>query len=719
MLPLLLLVLTLCAAALLAQPGISAAEEAAFFRDLPDERYIVLILSKLGMANRLRSMADWYHVASLSNRTLLVSWEAARGCNAKFSDLFESGPPRMHVLAQSVPAGDEGIAAVETAAQRANMSAIGLYEELETEMWARPHTSFVMRRALALSEHQVLVTTYDGITSVEDVPCQRYMKMHSQFLRDLIPTPATRDLVQEVRGLFKGRTMVGVHYRAHDAQQDWAVVPPLMGNNAAGEFGSGRTFDDFVSAMGGIQQHFAYTDHQGQPASQVRFFIASNDPQAKERLLRAAPDAVAIHGEYSRDSLGGMRFALAEWLLLAQSQLILNTYGSSFAEQAAMVKERPLVGVWEGELVHHHSMFLPYCGHLQFVKAAGRQGTRHSYKEGYDREIDGVALPLQHSGMLAAWGLPSVLVTSDDTRASVETQRTQQQEAGAEAGAGDAADPSEPVSEEALQKAMALSLTSDEGEFAVIGRKTGTDKLTQHGYHRFYPRFLEHFRSLRGAAMLEIGMDKGFSMNLWVEYFPHAFVYGVDKDVQQSGERYAILQADQGDREQMARVMEKVKHPLFLVLDDGSHIPAHQVQCFDQLFSALQPGGVYIVEDMELSYWTRPGMTLYGHRAQYGYRDADSAMELFQALAADVNWEFMSNKHRAQHERIVGGKVSMEVRRQISSITFAQNCIVVMKKTAQEQAYNDRHYRFIDMFDIHPGDAVAAAAAEVEVEVEA
>jgi hypothetical protein len=233
--------------------------------------------------------------------------------------------------------------------------------------------------------------------------------------------------------------------------------------------------------------------------------------------------------------------------------------------------------------------------------------------------------------MLAAWGLHSVLTTTEDAEALALTQRAQQQgtlfaslpgdhtREGAGAGAGTATgagigsgtggavtDPSEqeyPLSEAALQsvhRAMALPLTLDEAEFAVLGRKHGTDKLTQHGYHRFYPRFLEHFRALRGVGMVEIGMLQGYSLLLWLEYFPHAFVYGVDnnnivevdKDLRQGqgqgqegvqGDRFFITNADQGDRQQMARFLQQIRHPLFLVLDDGSHIPAHQVLSFNPL----------------------------------------------------------------------------------------------------------------------------------------
>ena len=54
-------------------------------------KYILLLVSRLGLANRLRTMADWHQIAVYSNRTLLVSWESTVDCNASFTDLFVSG----------------------------------------------------------------------------------------------------------------------------------------------------------------------------------------------------------------------------------------------------------------------------------------------------------------------------------------------------------------------------------------------------------------------------------------------------------------------------------------------------------------------------------------------------------------------------------------------------------------------------------------------------
>ena len=77
-----------------------------------------------------------------------------------------------------------------------------------------------------------------------------------------------------------------------------------------------------------------------------------------------------------------MQFALVEWLLLAESSLILNTYGSSFAEEAALLHQRPLVSLWHGHLIHQRSILLPFCGHMQFAQAMSQTKLKFAYTEG-------------------------------------------------------------------------------------------------------------------------------------------------------------------------------------------------------------------------------------------------------------------------------------------------------------------------------------------------
>jgi hypothetical protein len=45
---------------------------------------------------------------------------------------------------------------------------------------------------------------------------------------------------------FEGKVMIGLHYRSHDKNYDWNVVPPLGGSSAAAPFGEGAPLYIFV-----------------------------------------------------------------------------------------------------------------------------------------------------------------------------------------------------------------------------------------------------------------------------------------------------------------------------------------------------------------------------------------------------------------------------------------------------------------------------------------
>ena len=241
---------------------------------------------------------------------------------------------------------------------------------------------------------------------------------------------------------------------------------------------------------------------------------------------------------------------------------------------------------------------------------------------------------------------------------------------------------------------VGVDCVKSQADFAKIGRHHGTDKVTHHGYHRFYPRFLEHYRSMTGGAMLEIGIDQQKSLQTWIDYFPNAFIYGIDIGVAASGPRHKIFRADQSSVSDLQNIAtNEIKHPVFFIIDDGSHIPEHQVLSFDYLFSnVLMSGGTYIIEDIEVSYWTKNG--LYGYRTSYGYHHNKSVMEVFKDLLDDINHEFLTADAKNAQDRRLGSDLSIKTRAAVSSITFGQNCIIIVKKTPEEDMYSNRKYRF-------------------------
>ena len=199
--------------------------------------------------------------------------------------------------------------------------------------------------------------------------------------------------------------------------------------------------------------------------------------------------------------------------------------------------------------------------------------------------------------------------------------------------------------------------------------------------------FLEAWRD-RDITMLEIGLYKGASLNMWQEYFPRGFVYGLDiNGPEQRGDRFHVIKGDQADRRSLESFAGK---NLDLIVDDRSHVPEHQLSAFAYLFSnALRAGGTYIIEDIETSYW-RHG-ELYGYDFRYGFRSPKSVIEVFKHAADFVNDEFMRDDDRIVRDGSPG--IEPDAMKEIAMVTFAQNCVIVQKKTHQDAAYDNREYR--------------------------
>lgn len=227
--------------------------------------------------------------------------------------------------------------------------------------------------------------------------------------------------------------------------------------------------------------------------------------------------------------------------------------------------------------------------------------------------------------------------------------------------------------------------------FKQIGEAAGTDKITHHGYDRFYPRFLDGLRDMSGA-MLEIGIEKHHSLKLWLDYFPHAFIYGIDIGFELEQDRVRVFKADQSSKADLMKVQTMINMPVHFIIDDGSHIPEHQLLTFNHYFRyMLEPGGIYIVEDIETSYWNKN--SLYGYTTEYGYKHPSSFIERVKPLVDSINREFL-NEAAAAAAAVACGPIEPATTDMISTMTFGQNCVIFVKKTSAE--YNGRKYRFFE-----------------------
>ena len=228
--------------------------------------------------------------------------------------------------------------------------------------------------------------------------------------------------------------------------------------------------------------------------------------------------------------------------------------------------------------------------------------------------------------------------------------------------------------------------------FEQLGYSSGTDKVTHHGYQRFYPRYLENLRYI-ATGMLEIGIDSNKSIHLWKNYFPNAQIYGIDIHQKPEVDRQVtLIRADQSKLVELKASLSNIGHPIQFIIDDGSHIPEHQILSFNFFFEhLLQPGGVYIVEDIETSYWTHH--SLYGYETKYGYCHPNSFIEKVKPIADAINNEFMLLSNQQENEKRLSD-FSPFTLASIQSMTFGHNCVIFTKKTEEEQQLYTRPYRF-------------------------
>jgi hypothetical protein len=232
-----------------------------------------------------------------------------------------------------------------------------------------------------------------------------------------------------------------------------------------------------------------------------------------------------------------------------------------------------------------------------------------------------------------------------------------------------------------------------ENIFGILGSRYGTDKISTHGYHRFYHDILNHIRD-KAFNMLEIGVAEFNSIDMWKIYFPQAKIYGLDINKEYRDERLCIFRADQSNRSQLQNIVTQIPDGCEFIIDDGSHIPEHQCLSFDIFFrNLLKDGGIYIIEDIEVSYWKRDG--LYGYATEYGINHPSSIIEKFKSVVDFINAKYINPNDTNELLEKIKGAFSTDTLNMISTITFGQNCIIIKKKLPYEYKYTDsRPYRF-------------------------
>ncbi|MFC7493457.1 MULTISPECIES: class I SAM-dependent methyltransferase [unclassified Nocardioides] len=161
-----------------------------------------------------------------------------------------------------------------------------------------------------------------------------------------------------------------------------------------------------------------------------------------------------------------------------------------------------------------------------------------------------------------------------------------------------------------------------------------------HKWMHYFDIYHRHFQRFRGkpVVVVEFGVSHGGSLQMWRDYFGRrATIYGVDIDercAQLGGPHTKVFIGDQEDREFLRRIVDEVG-PIDVVIEDGGHTMGQQVATFEEIYPAVKPGGVFLIEDLHTSYWS-----------EYGgdYRKPDTFIEYAKNLTDQLNaWHSRSD----------------------------------------------------------------------------
>jgi len=219
-------------------------------------------------------------------------------------------------------------------------------------------------------------------------------------------------------------------------------------------------------------------------------------------------------------------------------------------------------------------------------------------------------------------------------------------------------------------------------EFIKNNNKNYIAKYEQ--YLDVYERHLSKYKG-KTVTIIEFGVNQGGSLNMWKEYLGKGtIIYGVDINpncAKLTSGNIEILIGDQEDRNFLEDVAKKIGE-VDIVVDDGGHSMAQQINTFEVIFPCLKNDGVYICEDLHTSYWKSHGG---------GYKKRNSFVEYSK------NFIDMLNAWNAKRRSRL--KVS-EFTKTVNSIHYYDSVIVLEKGKHEKLRLLESGEMMVELYSI-------------------
>ena len=215
------------------------------------------------------------------------------------------------------------------------------------------------------------------------------------------------------------------------------------------------------------------------------------------------------------------------------------------------------------------------------------------------------------------------------------------------------------------------------GDLNILSMVFGSDKNGGHNYTQHYAKHFKKYR-FKKMKIFEIGVGGydnpnvgGHSLRMWKKYFPFGQIVSLDifdKSKLQEN-RIKIYQGSQTD-ETILNTIISDNGEFDLIIDDGSHLNEHIITTFKSLFPKLKKGGIYVIEDIQTSYWENMGGD------NKNFNNPATAMNFCKSLTDCLNYsEFNNPEYQPTFFDL-----------NIVEIHFYHNLVFIYKNTNDEQS---------------------------------
>lgn len=187
-------------------------------------------------------------------------------------------------------------------------------------------------------------------------------------------------------------------------------------------------------------------------------------------------------------------------------------------------------------------------------------------------------------------------------------------------------------------------------------------------YFEIYEKYFSKFKN-KDIKILEIGVAGGGSLQMWKNYFgKNSEIVGIDIDercLQYADENIRIELLNQNNKNDIDNLIQRYGN-FDLIIDDGSHVNSHVINSFVWLFSTLNDGGVYFIEDTHTSYWPDYGggfrkegtsieyaKKLVDHLTSYHFKNDETDNKYYANLISGIHFHdsiIVFEKNKREYE---------------------------------------------------------------------